>query len=38
MYSVTGQHDDKINLSGPENYTIGHSSDMEKIGFTTMNK
>lgn len=28
-----GQRDIKINLSGLENYTIGHSSDVEQIWF-----
>ena len=32
-YNVTGQRDNEINLSGPENYTIGHSSDVENIWF-----
>ena len=32
QYNVTGR-DDEINLSGLENYKIGHSSDVENIWF-----
>jgi len=30
---TSGQRDDEINLSGLENYTISHSSDVEHIWF-----
>ena len=30
---TSGQRDDEINLSDLENYTIGHSSDVEHIWF-----
>ena len=30
---TSGQRDNEINLSGLENYTVGHSSDVEQIWF-----
>jgi len=30
---TSGERDDEINLSGLENYTIGHSSDVEQIQY-----
>ena len=33
MHIPTMYHDDKINLSGLENRTIGHSNDVEHIWF-----
>ena len=30
---TSGQRDNEINLSGLENYTVGHSSDVEQVWF-----